>query len=422
MASLVRSCLDALFTYCEDVDRDELRRLMDLDHCRASFGLAYALAVPAAAVGTDLHTRYWVDPFIVAGQRVRVTSQWHERHRQKFAAYLISLGLGHHLPSDLPVDAEVLAAPSSAGTARYKSPVIGNAQNYFVRNLLSRIGNESFTEKDWLAAVQHFDGRCAYCGEFTKLVMDHAVAINRTSLGEHRLGNLVPACADCNSAKSQKSYAEFAAHQPEVLARIADYMESRGYQPLGEHPEVRALIEEAHAEVGRLASTYVDRINAVLSDDTALPDAPTTSGGQFAFPFKILRAVEALHAHCYQQVRVVPSMSPSGGHWRVTITAPGGDETLHYTSAAGSTFADRPGASDLSIIELSALILASLPQVERRGAHFDREYASWYSGLLQRCEANGALPIAFADYFSGKDGWKYGGPGLYPLPPDPLRD
>jgi 5-methylcytosine-specific restriction endonuclease McrA len=51
------------------------------------------------------------------------------------------------------------------------------------------------------ALIARFDGRCAYCGEAKPLVEEHVVPINRTAVGLHAWGNIVPACKDCNRIK-----------------------------------------------------------------------------------------------------------------------------------------------------------------------------------------------------------------------------
>ncbi len=61
------------------------------------------------------------------------------------------------------------------------------------------------------ALAEEFGNRCAYCekklgGSFD---VDHLVPMNRTSLGLHMYGNLVPSCKPCNSAKKAKTLEDF---------------------------------------------------------------------------------------------------------------------------------------------------------------------------------------------------------------------
>jgi len=66
-----------------------------------------------------------------------------------------------------------------------------DAQNLFIRNILSSLGVESLNEEDWNFTKAYFSHKCAYCGAETELLMEHAIPINKAKLGEHRLGNLV---------------------------------------------------------------------------------------------------------------------------------------------------------------------------------------------------------------------------------------
>lgn len=143
-------------------------------------------------------------------------------------------------------------------TARYKSMAIGNAQNGLVRNLLGRLGEHSFTQADWeRVRDQSFDNQWAYCGEADKLEMDHAIPINMAKLGEHHLGNLVPACKRCNSDKGSQDYVEFLADKPDRKQAIDDHMARSRYRPLRRNGLlVRALLRAAHEETGAVADRY----------------------------------------------------------------------------------------------------------------------------------------------------------------------
>ena len=56
-----------------------------------------------------------------------------------------------------------------------------------------------------------FENRCAYCEKKLgdSFDVDHLVPMNRTALGLHMYGNLVPACKPCNSTKKAKTVAVF---------------------------------------------------------------------------------------------------------------------------------------------------------------------------------------------------------------------
>lgn len=158
------------------------------------------------------------------------------------------------------------------GNARYRGNAIGNAQNLFIRNILSNLGEESFSRSDWQETLQYFDNKCAYCGESTKLIMEHALPINKSELGEHKLGNLVPSCKDCNSRKHHASYEVFLRNDPDKLQKIKEFMASKNYKPMKEHVNfeaIKEILDFAHSEVGALAERYIftlDRFNNSTSN------------------------------------------------------------------------------------------------------------------------------------------------------------
>ena len=55
------------------------------------------------------------------------------------------------------------------------------------------------------ALLARFKNACAYCGAPPPLVEEHLVPINRTSVGLHAWGNIVPACKVCNDLKAGNS-------------------------------------------------------------------------------------------------------------------------------------------------------------------------------------------------------------------------
>ena len=151
---------------------------------------------------------------------------------------------------------------------RYKGNPIGNAQNLLVRNILSRLGDEQFSDVQWQEVMKEFGHSCAYCGAEGKPVMDHVIPINKQALGEHRLGNLVPSCRSCNAKKSQQDFREFLADDQARIAAIETHMQKHGYRPISDHKKLREIIELAHQDVRQLADRYVAIINTVLQQET----------------------------------------------------------------------------------------------------------------------------------------------------------
>lgn len=174
-------------------------------------------------------------------------------------------------------------APRAAGpakdSARYRSMAIGNAQNYLVRNLLGRMGDHSFTRGDWeRVRNETFGGRCAYCGKGGELEMEHVVPINKEKLGEHHLGNLVPACKACNSRKDDSDYGEFLGERSDRKQSIDDHMAQHGYQPLSRSGIAVALLGAAHDEVRAVADKYARLLDELSGHIEREP--PRTSSQQ----------------------------------------------------------------------------------------------------------------------------------------------
>jgi 5-methylcytosine-specific restriction endonuclease McrA len=282
IGQIVKSSVNQVLQHCEVVDHGELERLLDRNYSHQVFGLAFPFCKIAAEIepGTGEHARYWTQVFTVRGRQVRVTSQWFEKNRNGFLTYLTDIGVVTSvLDSDNTVEDRAprqgRSVPSqgrSVPSGRYKSHAIGNAQNSFIRNLLGALGEEAFSMKDWVDTKAHFDDRCAYCGSLDDLVMDHAVPINRASLGEHRLGNLVPACHGCNSAKGNKDFRAFEGANVEAVSKIEAFMDSRDYVPLGDNAQIRLFLETAYAEVGSLADRYITLINSFFPATGPLAD------------------------------------------------------------------------------------------------------------------------------------------------------
>ena len=65
----------------------------------------------------------------------------------------------------------------------------------------------SFTVGEWLALVELWGGRCAYCGERAPLEIDHRVPLSRG--GTNSIDNILPACGPCNRRKHAMSEQEF---------------------------------------------------------------------------------------------------------------------------------------------------------------------------------------------------------------------
>ncbi|GAL36998.1 hypothetical protein JCM19240_3964 [Vibrio maritimus] len=257
----VQALLPEIIEYCEQKSHNEFGRLCDADYSKRNFNLNFPFLVPIISIPSDLSKRYWTQVYMVRGQTVRACSQWFEKDAAYFVKYLKRIGVDYDLfklESELlesrtkPLH-ELSATPARANS-RYRGNAIGNAQNLLVRNILSNLGTEQFSEEDWQATKSYFNHQCAYCGRSKELVIEHAIPINKVYLGEHRLGNLVPSCRECNSAKASKDFRDFLEGHDEKIAAIEAYMEEKNYVPLENNEQVSRILEMAYREVGTVLS------------------------------------------------------------------------------------------------------------------------------------------------------------------------
>lgn len=268
IGKLVKGHIKQIFFHCDSVAHDEIYSLLNLGYSKKTFGVNFPFCIELENIEPSQSKRYWTEIYLVRGKRVRVTSQWLEKSRPHFITYLKSKGIATELASLEYEDAanKQLPAkpPSSRANSRYRGNAIGNAQNLFIRNILSSIGLESFSEGDWNSTKEYFAGRCAYCGTETELCLEHAIPINKEKLGEHRLGNLVPSCTQCNNNKGGKDFRKFLEANAGAISKIEAYMDSRNYVPLEDNEQIKLILNMAHKEVAALADRYITIINELF--------------------------------------------------------------------------------------------------------------------------------------------------------------
>lgn len=283
IGELVKTHLGRILAYCETEAHGELTSLLSPAYSKRVFGLGFPFCRDAADIDAALSKRYWTETWLVRGKRIRVTSQWFEGSRAPFLAYLESIGItpagdsSQQAPTPAAASPSLRPSSSKRANSRYRGNHIGNAQNLFVRNILSNLGVESFSEADWTRTKAHFGQRCAYCGCEGDLVLEHAIPINKEALGEHRLGNLVPACPSCNAKKANQDFRTFLEGNPEAIARIEAYMDSRNYVPLEENAQIALILKLAHREIGALAERYITIINELFAQGSHLKTNPAPS-------------------------------------------------------------------------------------------------------------------------------------------------
>jgi 5-methylcytosine-specific restriction endonuclease McrA len=262
IGKLVKNHINEIFFHCESVDHEEIYSLLDLKFSRSTFGIHFPFCIELHDLERSQSRRYWTEIYVVRGIQVRVTSQWFETSRRFFINYLLSKGIQPEEGSEEQLSKKKQARPpSSRANSRYRGNPVGNAQNLFIRNILSSLGLECFSQEDWNSTKEYFSYRCAYCDTETKLLMEHAIPINKEKLGEHRLGNLVPSCNLCNQNKGSKDFREFLGANATAISKIEEYMDSRNYVALEDNEQMKMILNMAHKEVAELADRYISIIN-----------------------------------------------------------------------------------------------------------------------------------------------------------------
>jgi hypothetical protein len=110
---------------------------------------------------------------------------------------------------------------------------------------------------------EFFEERCCYCSaEFatTAAHQDHLIPVNKTDLGLHAWGNIVPACQACNAAKHGSDWREFiveraSANAKERMGKVQAFIKEYRYAP---DFDLRDTAEELYAEVGSIAVTLIN--------------------------------------------------------------------------------------------------------------------------------------------------------------------
>jgi len=119
--------------------------------------------------------------------------------------------------------------------------------------------------------------------------------------------------------------------------------------------------------------------------------------------------VHELHKLGYQRIRIAPGMSPSGLHWRCSVTHVENtlrtngalmrdwDQAAHYTSPQQNHYFDWQDATTDTARELAAKFIGRFPHICDRGRGADWPYAGWFVQILGAAE-RGLVPIAYSDW------------------------
>ncbi len=122
---------------------------------------------------------------------------------------------------------------------------------------------------------------------------------------------------------------------------------------------------------------------------------------------KILYVAGNLHKKGYQNLRIVPSLSPSGLSWRCSfVTYKEGRIVNVYASNWIQGF-DKINDKEieLNIEELTNLFIEKENDFLQNCKGKNEEYVKWFERVLQNLKEE-ELPYAYAEYFSPTSFWE----------------
>jgi hypothetical protein len=121
----------------------------------------------------------------------------------------------------------------------------------------------------------------------------------------------------------------------------------------------------------------------------------------------ILYIAGNLHKKGYENLRIVPSMSPSGLSWRCSFVANKDGRLLNlYASTWIQEFYEiNDKEIELSIQELTDSFIEKENEFLQNCIGKNEEYVKWFENVLQNLKER-ELPYAFAEYFLPTSFWK----------------
>ena len=122
---------------------------------------------------------------------------------------------------------------------------------------------------------------------------------------------------------------------------------------------------------------------------------------------KLLYVAGNLHKKGYENLRIIPSLSPSGLSWRcIFITFKEGRIINVYASTRFQEFYEINNKEiELTIEELTNSFIEKESDFLQNCKGKNEEYVKWFESVLQNLKEE-ELPYAYADYFSSTSFWK----------------
>jgi hypothetical protein len=122
---------------------------------------------------------------------------------------------------------------------------------------------------------------------------------------------------------------------------------------------------------------------------------------------KILFVARELHKRGYENLHVVPSVSPTGLAWRCKFvtTTNGKNQSLIVSKWISKFIKDKNKEIEIPIKKLTDIFEKENMEFIFKCKNENHEYVDWFYEMLKKLH-EGELPYAFSDYFYAKDYWK----------------
>jgi 5-methylcytosine-specific restriction endonuclease McrA len=153
--------------------------------------------------------------------------------------------------------------------ARSKSDISNSAIRIFLQDVGKYYdevrGFEPFgpkiAQKDEL--LDFFNHECCFCGveiNLKSLSQDHLIPMNKSALGLHAWGNVVPCCQPCNNEKQQRPWQQFLITKSRSDAKVREnkinhFVTSKNYDPT---LNLHDFADNLYEDVGQVAMTLIN--------------------------------------------------------------------------------------------------------------------------------------------------------------------
>lgn len=152
--------------------------------------------------------------------------------------------------------------------ARAKADIANTALRIFLQEMGAAYDEERGLapyngNRDFAVVREFFGQRCCYCDcdlSVGRTAQDHLIPMNKTSLGLHAWGNVVPACQDCNARKQAREWHAYLVERAgqsaaERYRRVTEFVQHYNYAP--DPNDLRDTAEELYVEIGEIAMTLI---------------------------------------------------------------------------------------------------------------------------------------------------------------------